>query len=360
MLKQIVPVVMRASPDGAWIAFNTAGVMGEDVRLALLSTASGNSKNVQTGLRINIVQGWSSDSKHVLILGASGGAGMARNTRLYAVPFEGGAAIPLQFEEGKSPQRVYQWLDDRLLTSPRGTAGAIDEFRLDRSSWKAEGPLRRLVNFPGGSVGSASAAGAVLVFERSNFISDIWSIPIDAVRGVVTGSARKLTNDEASEANPTISADGSRMVYCSDRSGQFDIWLRDMATGKETQVTANPEAETRARISPDGSKILYEVVKGERYSLHVRDVAGGDARQVCEDCRRPAWAPDSDLVTYFSGDPIRFHSLRLSSGVRTQVVAHPTRSVQSLEFSPDGKWVSFHLPIGGGATASLHRTGARW
>jgi hypothetical protein len=65
--------------------------VGGDTRLALFSTAGGNSKELQTGLRTNVVQGWTSDSKHILIFGANVGRGMTTegNTRLYAVPVDG-------------------------------------------------------------------------------------------------------------------------------------------------------------------------------------------------------------------------------------------------------------------------------
>ncbi len=237
---------------------------------------------------------------------------------------------------------------DRLFLSRRGE---IHEFRLEPSGLRVSGRPRRLVSFPGSYVRFAvNATGSMFAVTSASASMDMWTLPIHQGTGTMLDSPRRLTNDEASEWSPSVSADGRLLVYTSDRNGNQDIWLRDLATGKETQLTATQDNEQRARISPDGRRILYEIKPSSVIlgTMAVRDVTGGEPRQVCESCARPGWAPDSDVVTYYSGDPVRFFSLRLSTGARGELVSYPKVSVQSMEFSPDGKWLSFHLPRGPG------------
>src|SRR5690242_15225312 len=109
------------------------------------------------------------------------------------------------------------------------------------------------------------------------------------------------------------------MVYVSNRTGRNEVWLRDLTTRKETQLTTTAEEETRARISPDGTRIAYEVLGKPSYIL-VREIDGSEQLTVCRDCNNPRWTPDSEQVTYYSGNPIAYQSLHLRTGVRTDIV----------------------------------------
>lgn len=332
-----------ASPDGSWIAFTQPGVVGVESPLQLVSPSGGAVKRVAPNLRQAYAWGWAPDSKFALTDGNSSLLGSSRRS-LHAAPIDGGAAIPITLADGQPLFSRALPVGDRLLVSSRG---AILEYPFDSAAWKTSGPSRRLAAFPGAFVRFAVSPGRVLVAAVQKITSDMWALPIDTATGVAAGPLRRLSNDEAADWNPTVSDDGKLMVYSSDRNGARDLWLRDLTTGKESQFTANPESEERARISPDGRKVLYEV-SGTVRSLWVRDVAGGEPKLACERCGRPGWGPDSDIVTYYSGDPVRFFSLRLSTGVRGELVSYPNKSVQSVELSPDARWVSFHLPQGPG------------
>jgi len=137
------------------------------------------------------------------------------------------------------------------------------------------------------------------------------------------------------------------MVFVTDRTGTPEIWLRDLASGKETQLTASPENEIRARISPDGNWVAYEVQGKPGYIL-ARQIDAQEPRTVCRECSNPHWSPDSERVSYYTGSPLRYETYHLRSGERVVVLQHPKRAVQNMRFSPDGGWISFHLPGEGG------------
>ncbi len=227
---------------------------------------------------------------------------------------------------------------DRLFL---GEGDALNEYSLSRS-WKLEGPVRRWARFPG-SMLQFAVAGQSIVAATLAGVTDLWSLPVRANEGKVTGPPERLTNDEAVEWWPSLSAFGRLMLYTSNRRGNREIWVRDLVTGKESQATATPDFERRATISPDGRRMAYEV-SGAVSSLYVRDVAGGEPKLVCKACGLPTWTPDSARVVYWDGEPIRFHTFDLATGARKTLVSHPTLSIQNARISPDGLWVSFHLP----------------
>ncbi|MFN0170153.1 MAG: hypothetical protein ACKV22_27350 [Bryobacteraceae bacterium] len=334
----------RLSPDGAWIAFNPGQAIGEEILLNVVPSGGGTPRRVETSLRSNHVSGWSPDGKFILVSEVRLNNWQSDNTAsLYAVPIKGGRASPIVTPDGKPVSTLgIQWVDERfLMTVRRGTVSAIEQYRLQAGRWGLVGPPRRLVSFPGALLAFSANPGGLVVFSTMTETSDLWSLPVDAERGVVTGSTRRLTNDEATERVPTLSADASKLVYTSDRGGNRDVWLREMRTGKETQITATPETEKRAGISPDGAKIAYEV-EGQTHSICARDLAGGEPKLVCRDCDRPIWTPDSRRVTFFTGSPAYYYSLDVASSERTRIFPTAKFIISTLWFSNDGRWVCFN------------------
>ncbi|MFN0168793.1 MAG: hypothetical protein ACKV22_20400, partial [Bryobacteraceae bacterium] len=300
-------------------------------------------RRVETGLRTNWVAAWSPDGKFILVseVGLYWRSDDAAPS-LYAVPAAGGRAAPIATPDGK-PVSTYniQWVDDRFLMSVRhGTVSAIEQYRLQAGRWTLEGPPKRLVSFPGAYLAFSANPGGLVVFSAITGTTDLWSLPVDAERGVVTGSARRLTNDEATERAPTLSADGSKLVYASDRSGNPDVWLRETRTGKENQITSTPEKVLRAGISSDGAKIAYEV-EGQAHSIYARDLLGGEPKLVCRDCARPIWTPDSRRVTFYEGIPVHYYSFDFASGERAEILSSSKFNISTLWFSNDGRWVCF-------------------
>ena len=59
--------------------------------------------------------------------------------------------------------------------------------------------------------------------------ANIWKLPIDANRIRVTGTNSRVTDGVWSDASPSISTDGTRLVYDSNRSGAGNetIWIQD-------------------------------------------------------------------------------------------------------------------------------------
>ena len=48
---------------------------------------------------------------------------------------------------------------------------------------------------------------------------------------------KQLTTAKGYDAEGTLSPDGKKMIYCSDKDGDLDLYIMDLATGKEKGVT---------------------------------------------------------------------------------------------------------------------------
>jgi len=68
---------------------------------------------------------------------------------------------------------------------------------------------------------------------------------------------RQLTTAKGYDAEGTLSPDGKKMIYCSDKNGDLDLYIMDLKSGKEKQITNTLGYDGGAWFSPDGKKIVW-------------------------------------------------------------------------------------------------------
>jgi len=172
------------------------------------------------------------------------------------------------------------------------------------------------------------------VFASANYNTDVYSLAVDANQGKVTGMLQRLTQDTAVDWLPSISMDGTRLLFASERLGGDDFWTKDLKTGKEASLM---RPEDTGFISPDGSL----VVVGGGGPILVVPFHGGAARRVCEDCKYVSgWSPDGTKILFYDHGPHGFVGvLDLASGQKT-ILTNPKLSVFPQSFSPDGRWIA--------------------
>ena len=68
---------------------------------------------------------------------------------------------------------------------------------------------------------------------------------------------KQLTNAKGYDAEATISPDGKKMIYTSDKDGDLELYIMDLKTGKEKRITHDIGYDGGAWFSPDGKKIIW-------------------------------------------------------------------------------------------------------
>ena len=129
-------------------------------------------------------------------------------------------------------------------------------------------------------------------------LGDLWLLTVgDPV-------PQRLTRSTYLEADPTWSADGSRLVYTSDRAGSPDLYIHTLATGEDARLTRRPGAELGAAISPDGSAVAFQDHEGATFVTY----PGTGQTVVVDEARwlpgHPSWAPDSRTLALAAWDPV--------------------------------------------------------
>ena len=128
-----------------------------------------------------------------------------------------------------------------------------------------------------------------------------WGVLSKSTNDEATG-IRSLTQITAStelDFYPSLSPDGSYVAYSSNRSGNFEIYVRQLAPGgREIPITSDGKQNFQPAWSPDGQLIAY--YSKERGGIWAVPALGGVARKLTEFGSRPAWSRDGERIAFQS------------------------------------------------------------
>lgn len=110
-----------------------------------------------------------------------------------------------------------------------------------------------------------------------------------------------LTFDSGLTGTPTVSADGSLMAYTSDREGSrtLDIWVQQVSGGEPLRRTDYPADDWFPSLSPDGSKIVFRSER-DGGGVYIIDTLGGKERKLVDGGYWPRFSPDGTLISYIT------------------------------------------------------------
>jgi serine/threonine protein kinase len=109
----------------------------------------------------------------------------------------------------------------------------------------------------------------------------------------------RLTYDPGLQSEPTWSPDGRFIAYSSDRSGNFDIWIKPVGEGDPIQVTKSPAHDWQPDWSHDGQHIVFRSER-DQGGLYIVPAFGGNERKISSFGYRPRWSPDGSRILFFS------------------------------------------------------------
>jgi len=182
-----------------------------------------------------------------------------------------------------------------------------------------------------------SPSGARAVFEARG---DIFTLPAEH------GSPRNITMTPGiHEQDPAWSPDGKWIAYLSDKSGEFELYIRPQMGGDEIRITSDGhEYRYGPRWSPDSKKLIYW---DKSLRLWYVDIDAKQPVEVDHDERGPigdaTWSPDSKWIVYSKSGPNLANSIYLYS-LDQKKVTHVTSGFYSDSepvFDPDGKYIFF-------------------
>ena len=137
-----------------------------------------------------------------------------------------------------------------------------------------------------------------------------------------------------------------KIVFHSNRDGQFDIYVMEPDGTEVTRLTDAPRSDMNPSWSPDGTKIAYESGYRPHFDIYVMDADGANISRLTYDIahdHHPSWSPDGTKIAFQSdrdGDDEIY--LINSDGTGLRRLTYNPADDGAPSWSPDGSVIAFH------------------
>ncbi len=330
-------------PDGESLAFSERNSRHEPFSVCLLSVESLEKRKLTSPPVRNFADyspAISPDGKTLAFIRlASWGTG-----DLYLVPIAGGEPRRLTNDNRDL---------DRLAWTPDGREIVFVSDRAGNSSlWTitiSGGTPERMAAVSDNVYALAiSRQGTRMAYTQYTSDWNIWRMELPTVAGR-TSSPTKLIASTRYDDCPQYSADGKRIVFCSNRSGSLETWVCDSDGSNAIQLTffGGPTAGS-PRWSPDGRQIVFDSPADGDKNIYVIRADGGTPRLLTKgssDNVRPSWSRDGKWVYFGSNRTGAWQVWKAPAegGPAVQVTNQGGR--EAFE-SPDGKYLYYGKALG--------------
>ncbi len=198
----------------------------------------------------------------------------------------------------------------------------------------------------------------------------------------------QLTNSEGYDAEATVSPNGDKIVFTSDRSGDLELWTMDIDGKNQKQITSGLGYDGGAFFSPDGKKLVFRssrpqtdeevneykdllskgLVAPTNMELYTCNVDGSDLKQVTK-LGKANWAPfyhpgGKKIIFSSNHHSKRGYDFQLfminEDGTGLEQITNKSIFNAFPMFSPDGKKLIFSSNRNNGGTRDTNLFIADW
>ncbi|MGD8881663.1 MAG: Tol-Pal system beta propeller repeat protein TolB [Desulfobacterales bacterium] len=199
---------------------------------------------------------------------------------------------------------------------------------------------------------------------------------------------RRLTNNNAITLFPAWSTDGKWMAFTSYKSGNPDLYIRNLNQGQETKIskqginitpawtprkfelaatlsfsgdqeiylltgsgkiikrlTKSRGIDVTPSWSPDGKKFAFVSNRSGSAQIYIKDLVSGRVRRLTYEGRKntqPSWSPRGDKIAYTS-EGNGGHDIFVigTDGLDPVQLTYDSRDNEAASWSPDGSLIAF-------------------
>ncbi len=146
---------------------------------------------------------------------------------------------------------------------------------------------------------------------------------------------------------PALSSDGTRFAVAVGDYGKRDIWIYDLKRGTASRLTFGPADNTNTTWSPDGSKILFSSNQTGQYDIYQKAANGLGGTQLVFESQQQAkhlddLSPDGRYAIYdTAGERTELWGLPLFGDRKPFPFVQGNFLDASAAFSPNSRYVAY-------------------
>jgi uncharacterized protein YjdB len=197
---------------------------------------------------------------------------------------------------------------DAGSTSSKGPSLTWTSDRGDVALVRGQGQVEAMS--PGHAVITAAAPWGKEATAEVFVVADLWlSSNRSGVYGVYQMRSPgphgllPVLVDNATNIQATLSPDRTRVVFSSNRSGNFDVFLMDADGQNLRRLTSSPSHDGEPAWTPDGNRIVYTMASGTSTHIAIMENDGNEPRQLTTAAggnHSPAISPDGRTIAFVS------------------------------------------------------------
>jgi Tol biopolymer transport system component/DNA-binding winged helix-turn-helix (wHTH) protein len=153
-------------------------------------------------------------------------------------------------------------------------------------------------------------------------------------------SLEPILSSTRNENMAISSPDGKHIVFDSDRSGTWSVWLADADGGNLTRISQGGSAGY-PRWSPDSRHVAYFQIEGDVQSVYVVDIDERAPRKLLtrlENTAWPFWSADGEFIYFLDFSSFRQRYYRCSIDCnKNEVLVRDGAKSFNMQASPDGE-----------------------
>ncbi len=197
-----------------------------------------------------------------------------------------------------------------------------------------------------------------LVYTRELLDTNIWRLEVPGPQAKISLPMKLISSTRVDE-HAQFSPDGKKIVFSSNQTGSFEIWISDSGGSNQQPLTSLGGYCGTPHWSPDGERIAFISNVDRRWEIYVIDVNGGKPKRLTNNPAHdaePNWSRDGRWIYFSSNRSGESQVWKVPADGGEAVRVTRKGGALALE-SPDSQWIYYTKDLSDSSLWKMPRDG---